>query len=243
MDVLEVTLQDLGFDSDGVLSGAALSSRGRGKPGKELVATAVRPLTLEDIERSNEAAVGVSSAPPLQELKSRHHRLARLLAEGHKHVYVSRMTGYSESRISILMRDPAFVNLVDQYKSVVEDKFADTVEKMKNLTEDAIDLLAERLDTDPASITNSMAVELIKTVGDRAGFSPVSKSISVSASLDPQRLADVKARVNARRVGEVKQITQEVADAEFQVVQEDQGTEECEAALGTPEPVQDQPKT
>lgn len=176
------------------------------RPTTELFGDITRELTKEDIEASDKAAVGVSTVPAIKSIRETHHVIAQLIARGHKDIDVSRATGYSPSRISVLKRDPAMAELIQFYVGQVQDAFKDTVGKMKLITDDALDILGERLDADPDAFTNNTLLEIIKTTGDRAGYAPVQKSISVSATIDPSRLAALKARVKERENGEVRTV-------------------------------------
>lgn len=223
MSTSDLTLEDLGMaitGADEVLLNAAVSYKGHGKGLKQLEAEVVRELTQEDIDSVATAAVGITTVPLLAELKSRHHRIAQMIAEGKSQVEISRLTGMSPQRISNLTRDPSFAELVKQYERQVLQQFATTIDKLKNLTEDAVDLLSERLESDPDSFTNTQALEIIKTVGDRAGYAPVTKSISVSAPLSADKLRQIKEAAGMRQRGEVKTIVQESMDAEYEILEE-----------------------
>lgn len=203
-DILDLTLSDLDLDTAALMAQAAPSRKALNQTRQVFFAEVVREISPEDVLASE--LVKPPAAPPLQELRARHHRLAKMIAEGHPQVWISRMTGYTAVRIGMLMKDPAFLDLVTQYRTVIDDQFVDTVAKMKNLTEDAIDILAERMETQPESITNTLALEVIKTVGDRAGYSPVAKSMSVSATLDPSHLDQIKERIAQRQIGKVSRL-------------------------------------
>lgn len=184
---------------------SALAAAPRVAP-SELIVTGVRELSQEDLEIVASAQVGVSTTPAIKAIRETHHIIAQMLAKGLKDIEVSRVTGYSPSRISVLKKDPAMVELISFYVEQVQEAFRDTVGKMKLITDDALDILGERLDNDPDSFTNNTLLEIVKTTGDRAGFAPVQKSVSISATVDPARLAAIKAKVRERENGEVRTI-------------------------------------
>lgn len=180
----------------------------RTKPQQDLAATVARPLDLEDIELADSRELG-SETPQLKTLRDSHHRLAQLLARGVRPTDAALLTGYSVGRISVLQEDPAFKELLSQYRESVQDAFADTVYKMKSVTDDSLGILQERLLDNPDSFSNGMLVEVISKLGDRAGYSPVSKSLSVSANLDLDKIAELKERVKARQLGKITKIVAE----------------------------------
>lgn len=215
---LESIMADLGVSAEELLANAEQSARGAGKPPIALEIYETRPLTAEDIQKVNSAAVGVSDTKALKKLRDRHHLAAELMAKGYKDVEIAGITGYSQSRLSILKNDPAFAELVETKRAVVRVTFTDTVEKMKAFTDDAIETLQERLEDTPDTFTNTQLIEAVKTIGDRAGFAPVQKSIAVQIPLDNSKLGAIKAKVKERQIGQVKQITQEAVDATYEIV-------------------------
>lgn len=69
-------------------------------------------------------------ASPLVRLRDTHHWLARALASGMRHGEAAAETGYSISRISILLADPTFQNLVAYYRRKYGDAdFTDIMEE------------------------------------------------------------------------------------------------------------------
>jgi hypothetical protein len=60
------------------------------------------------------------AVPKVRRFREAHHRVAMLIAQGHKLDDVCKLTGYSASRISTLSQDPAFVDLVAQKRALVE---------------------------------------------------------------------------------------------------------------------------
>jgi len=165
-----------------------------------------RALTAEDIALVDNAAVGVAQAPSVQRLRQSHHRLAQLIASGIKDVEAARLTGYSPSRISILKNDPAFKELLTQYKDIVEEKFSDTIEVMKHVTDDALSLIHERMLDEPDSISTAQLTEIVTKIGDRAGFAPVTKSVNLTAPLSAETLAHIKGKVQGRQNGQIKKL-------------------------------------
>ena len=81
-----------------------------------------RELTNEDLFRfqvMNDQPL--QSAPIIQRLREVHHRAARLVAAGMDHTKVGIETGRSAQRIGDLCRDPAFKELVEYYRTQIEE--------------------------------------------------------------------------------------------------------------------------
>lgn len=64
-----------------------------------------------------------SGKPIAQRLRDPHHRLARLLAMGHKTQAAAELAGYSYGRVMTLNLDPGFKELVAQYRNLVNEEF------------------------------------------------------------------------------------------------------------------------
>lgn len=234
---IELSLADLGISlgetSEGLLASAERSLVGRGKGKAELSAFVTRDLTQADIDQANERSVGVSSSAALSKLRDRHHMVAQMLARGLRPTDIANITGYSVSRISVLKADAAFAELVEMYRGQAQEVFSNTLNKMKALTDDALEVLQERLEENPESLTNTHLLKLVEAVGDRAGFAPTQKNINFNVPVDADRISAIKNRVKQRQVGEVKQITQEATSATYKIAESNQGLIASENLRGT----------
>lgn len=134
-------------------------------------------LTLLEVER------GIKP-PALQELKDSHHALARSLATGMKPYEASLVTGYSPSRISILQADPAFKELVEFYRQNEEAIYASLHERMALLGLETASELQRRLREEPGEISSNLLNEMLKTLADRTGHGPQTKSTHVNVNVD-----------------------------------------------------------
>lgn len=92
----------------------------RGKLAQHPRVLAIRELTRDDLARLRDKRVG---PPKVKQYRETHHRVARLVAAGLRNGDISRMTGYSPSRISALKDDPAFQQLVTEYKDKVDEAY------------------------------------------------------------------------------------------------------------------------
>lgn len=136
-------------------------------PSRTLAATYTRDLTTADIAALGK---GETPAPSLVRVHSSHHALAKCLAAGMRPYQAALVTGYSNSRISILQRDPLFNQLVEEYKAENESVMADLAVRMRGLSHDAIEALHDRLLDNPEAFSPGMLLDIVKATADRTGF-------------------------------------------------------------------------
>jgi hypothetical protein len=148
--------------------------------------TGVRALTKEDVGRLSEPRF----VHPTKRLRQSHHQLALLDALGFKTAEISKLTGYSESRVFTLRADPAFQMIV--------------AEKSKAINEAAIreagDLMAQK-----ARIMAAMDRHILDHIDqmDEAGeLVPLKTALAVSADM-------------ADRVGYAKHTTHTAFDGDW----------------------------
>ncbi len=124
--------------------------------------TVVRELTLDEIcSPVGPSAPTSASSPTLISLKSSHHNVARLLAEGRPQVEVALMTGYNPTYISRLVTsDLAFQGLMRYYTDVAEVKLVDSLARMKSVGIDALEELQARLANDPSQFSIQQLAEI-----------------------------------------------------------------------------------
>lgn len=160
-----------------------VTRRRKATPPKILVA---RPLTREDLVHLN--------APRAQHrvaaFRETHHRLARLVASGLRIEQVLEISGYSYQRLYTLRQDPAFQELVAQYKGRVDEKFAETVDEteataVSNLRrmERMVEEHLERADAEGELIPLKTLASLISDRMDRFGYSKKSVNLNLNATL------------------------------------------------------------
>lgn len=166
-------------------------------------AAVVRDLTLNDrmdLPRGSESV-------PIAKLRDTHHLLARCLASGMKDVEAHAVTGYSQSRISILKRDPTFAGLVDHYREHVNDLYFDLHARMAAMAGDVLTELRERFEDKPEGFTSAFLANLLVQFADRTQ-SKAKKNQSEDmpslpltmdlAKLDPDERAQVRQMIEKR---------------------------------------------
>lgn len=168
-----------------------------------------RDLTKADL--SSEANV---ATPALKSIRESHHQLARLLASGLKQVEVSAITGFSQSRISILKADPAFEELISFYRGVEDAAFADTRGQLASLSLDAIQALRDRLHDQEEAFKNRELMDLAAFTLDRTGHGPTStvNSRNVNVTLNGEALAALKAEALKGQIGNVIRTGSEISN-------------------------------
>lgn len=169
----------------------------RGRTMSPLELEIISSISEEDLLNRSEGALVSSEAPTLSRIRGIHHEIARLLASGLKPADVSAATGYSLSRISILQKDPSFRELLSFYESKSDEVFVDVRKRMAVLGLDAASELADRLENKPETLSNSQLIEITKASLDRAGFSPVTKTVNVGVQISSDELADLRNAKNS----------------------------------------------
>ena len=125
----------------------------------------------------------------------------------------SLITGYSLSRISVLQGDPSFKELLEFYRSHQDAAYANLHDRMATLSMDALEELRERLDDHPEEFTPGALLEMVKTLADRTGFAPTTKSLNVNVDLNSfaDRLEEARKRAQRPRHNEAVTIEAETS--------------------------------
>jgi hypothetical protein len=119
----------------------------RGRVAAPLALEIVRELTPTDLLRLHEAPL--SSVPVLQRLKAMHHRQAKLIADGYTLREVAAACDTTAQRLTQLMKDPTFTDLVACYSDMeiarLLDDSARVRDKLIDVGETALDEIRDRL--------------------------------------------------------------------------------------------------
>lgn len=139
-------------------------------------------------------------ASPVKRLSERHHALARAIASGSKPGEAAAITGYDNARVSVLLSDPAFKELVIFYREDVERRYAGLHEVMAGMSVDAALLIRERLEEEGGKIPLGELREIVKLAADRTGYGPSSKQeVNVNVNL-ATRLEEARKRIAQRTI-------------------------------------------
>lgn len=142
---------------------------------------AKKPKILEsrELTRDDLAVLKAPRAPVgrVQEYRDSHHRVARLVASGIRREEVVAMSGYSYQRVATLCADPAFQELVAQYRTVVNEAFERAQDEYANLATSnmlkAERMLADKLDDADAAgetLPTRDLISISRDAADRFGY-------------------------------------------------------------------------
>lgn len=109
---------------------------------------------------------------PLERVTARHRQLARAIAAGTGPGAAARAVGLTASRVSILLQDETFIELVNHCKQEQDRAFQGFNEVLAGIGEEAASILRERLETDADAFDNGELESIIKTTADRTGYGP-----------------------------------------------------------------------
>lgn len=173
--------------------------RTRGRAPRLIDASVVREL--DEVDLRLMAEENGSEAPALKRLSERHHGLARNIASGMPLNEAAHISGYVASRVSILLADPAFKELVAFYEKDLAQIRRDRVDMMAGLHSDVLNLITERLEEEPEKVTIGQLLEIGKFTADRSGMGPQSSTTNVNVNVDlAGRLQRARERVAQRQI-------------------------------------------
>lgn len=142
---------------------------------------------LEPVEAKARSAV-----TPLVRLRDRHHWIARLLAAGASPLECSAATGLALARISQLVEDPSFKELMTLYRAEVESEQLDLQSRLSALAGTALSEILERLEDSPRDFSVKELREVATAALDRIGLGPTSKVESNNVNWTPQEVKEMK---------------------------------------------------
>jgi len=147
-------------------------------------------------------------AAKLKKIRSSHHEAARLVALGKEPSEIALITGYTPVRICQLKNDPAFQELVAHYSGQVEELYVDVHRRLAGFTNDAMEVLHERLLDAPDKMQTRDLKDLLTLGLDRTGFGPKSTvNTNIKAVvITNAELERIKAEAAAARLGTVRQL-------------------------------------
>lgn len=143
----------------------------------------IRPLTREDLEEIR----AKRSVPVVARFRDPHHRIARLVAAGLRPAEIASATGYSLARIYTFNADPAFLNLVAEYRADVHTAYVSAEEEHYAMTTEvnrkALRHIAEafdKADEDGELIPVDKALRVFADTADRVGIQKRSTNVHVN---------------------------------------------------------------
>lgn len=180
-------------------------SRGR-RASTPLMATIKRQLDRADIEalwQNPTSPTPSQRVSPIQRIRTSHHMLAKLIAEGRKGPEIQMITGYSSSYICNIQHEPVFAELVTYYRSQLGEVYLNVHQRLASLGLDVVDELQDRLNTDPDQFSIKDLEEVGKLTLDRAGYGPQStvNHRGAIAMVTPEQLQRIKSEIERNQTG------------------------------------------
>lgn len=155
----------------------------RGAVPKANLIEGVRELTKSDLSK----LTATRTVPVIKRLRDPHHRLARLVASGLRLREAAAQAGYSYGSLTILQKDPAFIELVAHYRKIVVEGFAESQEAFYELATGnmlkAERHIAERIEEkeeegELLSIREALAIS--RDAADRFGYGKKQTNVNVN---------------------------------------------------------------
>lgn len=145
----------------------------------------------------------------LKKIREKHHGVARLVSEGLSQRLVAQICGFSETYISILLNNPAMVELVEMYRIQAGSAIKVATDKLKSVGMKALEQLEEKVDAGGMNATELTGVAKLGL--DRGGLGPQTKAHHVieNHNIDHAEIAKLNAearRRNAALIVDVKDV-------------------------------------
>jgi len=164
----------------------------------------VRSMTREDLAVLEEPRVPVAA---VKRLRDPHHRLARMLAIGVKPGMAAARCGYSNSRVSMLLADPAFKDLVTKYQNDLDSTIAEAEDDYIELTRTNM-LKAERMlsdkldeaDEHEESLPVRDLIAISRDAADRLGYGKTHLNLNANVDFAKQLEGAITRSANVRLV-------------------------------------------
>jgi len=172
----------------------------RGKLAKAPKVVGVRPLTREDMLALQDPRPPQNRPKAMRET---HHRLARMVAAGFRTEEILRLTGFSYTRLHTLKHDPAFKELVTQYRGKVDEAYVRGVDEFWETSTSnmlrAERKIEDRLDEDDEGAKKISLKDLMALTSDRADrFGYSKKIVNRNENLDFAKMMEQVARASGR---------------------------------------------
>lgn len=157
----------------------------RGRPSHPLIGP-IRPMTKEDMSTTLRKAF--LPAVTAEKLRNSHHRIARLAAAGLRNFEISDRTGYSPSRVWILLQSPAMIELVMKYRGKVDAAFERNQDEFYNLAtanmlkaERQISDRLDKADEEGLDLPIKDLVTVSRDAADRFGYGKKTTQVNLNA--------------------------------------------------------------
>jgi hypothetical protein len=165
----------------------------------------LRDITEDDLAALADADAIGSTLNLLQEIRTPHHTLAQLLANGYTVVDAAAMTGFGPATVKSLKLDPAFQELLAHYGQQTASIDADIRLRMQQLGLATLEELQDRVLKDPSKLASKDLIDLAKLVLDRSGYGP-SSTIQHDIGISTETLQNIKAAIDGKSRGKILEV-------------------------------------
>lgn len=155
--------------------------------GRKPIASEPRIGPVTELTRSDLAHLAVKrDTVAIQNIRDNHHRIARAMASGLSNGEIAQTCGVSISRVSVLRGDPAMVNLVAHYRSMIDAEWVEqdsVIEYMRSNALKAQAMISDKLDEAAEKNEYLPTRDLlgIAELGlDRTGYGKVNKNLNIN---------------------------------------------------------------
>ena len=187
----------------------------RTRPAMKREILSITPLTKDDLALLREPRRAVA----VKKIRDSHHHLARLFASGCDIPTVCRRTGYTMARVSRIRKSPAFENLVQEYRAMVNETWLESVDDYQEIVLGNMiraellvaDKLAEAEEDEEIKIPMRDLLAVSRDAADRMGYGKKSTNVNVNVDFASQLEKAVR-RSNAARVIDAS-VMKEIAGA------------------------------
>ena len=183
------------------------------------------PNIVEPLSGEAPASISLPTDAPIQNmglkawepkrLSQRHKQCCALKATGLRQKEIAEMTGYSESRVSVILNDPRSVALINQISSkIVENVVEETGEFIKGHTLEAAQIVVELM---RSAESEPVRLSAAKDNLDRGGFKPKERLQVDADPIDPKDIGHLAATLREGRIEVVPLDMVEDSSGVFQV--------------------------
>lgn len=181
-DIAPISVSDLELDE-------VLLPRRQGleRPLSWFVVRVLEPADLPDLMKAG-ALSPVGAMKPIGAIRTQHHLIAQLMAEGKSNIEIGLISGYTPQHISNMRADPAFKELLAHYMAMREKVFVDVLERMKTLGVMSLDELQQRMVDEPEKFKSRELMEMVQLLlkeGPGARGSGAAAGVAISVNFVP----------------------------------------------------------
>lgn len=170
-----------------------------------------QPMEVSDIRELTRADLAVLAQPrpgqSIQALRDVHHMMARAVASGLSNIEVAENCGRSINYVSILKADPAFIDLVAHYRTILTAEWKEAADPvigyMRNNALKAQAMISDKLDQalEQGEFLPTRDLLGIAEFGhDRTGYGKVNKNVNINVDFAAQLEAARRRSAGARTI-------------------------------------------